>query len=350
MPSTRVFEFGYRQLIGQDLVLDLSAFNKKQRSALAVRKLGWEDPNRPGAITFLNTLTNKDFTETNGFEVQLDKAFGNMFQTNLSYSFLDARGTGSDPYSYTSLILRATTNLSALTGFPSAPPEALLLLDQSRKHNIGWSSALMLPVDWQEGTFAGAIFQDVGFFTVLTLRSGLPFTKMLNFGNGQTGPPSLAGLEGVPESSINGNTTPWNWTFDFRLTKGFQLGRSLNLQVYVDWRNPLNLVNQQTLFLETAAAVNTQHRKRFLDTAMRDSRLDGDVLIDDFDIRVGDSDTQINKFMLLRAEQRYGNGNGIFTVEEQERAFGQLYDDQWGENVEFRTSDQSFRLGLRLAF
>ena len=350
MPSTRVFEFGYRQLIGQDLVLDLSAFNKKQRSALTTRKLPWEDPNREGAVTFLNTLTNKDFTETNGFEVQLDKAFGNMFQTNLSYSFLDARGTGSDPYTYEDLILRATTNLSALTGAPSAPPEAMLLLDQSRKHNIGWSTALMFPLDWQDGTVAGAILQDVGFFTVLTLRSGLPYTKLVNFGNGQIGPPSLAGLEGVPESSINGNTTPWNWTFDFRLTKGFQLGRSLNLAVFLDWRNPLNLTNQQTLFLETSAALNESHFDQQLGTALRDSRLDGDAIIRDFDIVAESPETEYNKFMLLRAEQRYGNGDGIYTVEEQERAFGQRYEDTWGENVRFRRSDQSFRLGLRLAF
>ena len=350
MPSTRVFEFGYRQLIGQDLVFDISAFNKKQRSSLAVRKLPWGDPTREGATIFLNTLTNKDFTETNGFEMRLDKAFGNMFQTNLSYSFLDARGTGSDPYSYTSLILRATTSLSALTGIPSAPPEALLLLDQSRKHNIGWSAALMFPVDWQDGTALGTILQDVGLFTVVTLRSGLPYTKLINFGNGQIGPPSLAGLEGVPESSINGNTTPWNWTFDFRLTKGFQLGRSLNLQAYVDWRNPLNLTSQTTLFLETAAAVNEQHFDQQLGTALRDSRLDGDNIIRDFDIVAESPETEFNKFMLLRAEQRFGNGDGIYTVDEQERAFGQRYEDIWGENVRFRRSDQSFRLGLRLAF
>ena len=132
-------------------------------------------------------------TETNGFEIRLDKAFGNMFQTNLSYSFLEARGTGSDPSSYRQLILRSTSNLSSLTGIPTAPPEALLLLDQSRKHNIGWTTSTQFPRDYQEGTFAGALLQDVGFFTIVTLRSGLPFTKLVNDGNGQVGPPSLAG-------------------------------------------------------------------------------------------------------------------------------------------------------------
>ena len=349
MPSTRVFEFGYRQLIGQDLVIDLSAFNKKQRSSLTTRKLPWEDPNRAGAVTYINTMVNKDFTETNGFEVKLDKAFTNIFNTSLSYSFLDARGTGSDPFTYEDLILRATTNLSALTGLPTTPPEALLLLDQSRKHNLAWSSALQFPVDWQEGTLAGAIFRNAGLFTLVTLRSGLPFTKLTNEGNGQTGPPSLAGLSGVPESSINGLETPWNWTFDFKVTKGFELG-GLDLQAYVDWRNPLNLTNQTQLFLETASALNEEHYDNQLSTALTDLRLDGDNDIDDFWILEESPETDFNKFMLLRAEERFGNGDGEFTVEEQRAAFGQRYEDIWGENVLFRTSDQNLRLGLRIAF
>jgi hypothetical protein len=349
MPSTRKFEFGYRQLIGQDLVIDLSAFNMKQRSSLTTRKLPWEDPNRPGAITYINTMVNKDFTESNGFEVKLDKAFGNIFTTNLSYSFLDARGTGSDPFTYEDLILRATTNLSGLTGLPTIPPEALLLLDQSRKHSIGWSSSLQFPVDWQEGTVTGAIFQNFGVYTLVTLRSGLPFTKLINDGNGQQGPPSLAALQGIPESAINGLETPWNWTFDFKVTKGFALG-GLDLQAYVDWRNPLNLTNQTQLFLETASALNELHYEKQLSVALTDSRLDGDNLEDDFWILAESPETDFNKFMLLRAEQRFGNGDGEFTTEEQRAAFGQRYDDIWGETVNFKTSDQNLRLGLRIAF
>lgn len=349
LPSTRQFEFGYRQLVGQDFVIDVSAFNKKQRDQLTVRKLPWEDPNRAGAITYLNTLTNNDFAETNGFEVKLDKAFGNLFQGSLSYSFLDALGTGSDPFTYTNLILRATTNLETLTGAPSLPPEALLKLEQSRKHNIAFTSSLNFPGDYQEGTFTGAILQDLGLFTILTVRSGLPFTKLVNDGNGQIGPPTLAGLSGTPESAISGLETPWTTTFDLRLTKGFGLG-GLNMQAFVDWRNPLNLTNTTQVFLETAATVNSVHREEYLQTSLTDNRLDGDNVIDGFDIVAESPEDAFNKFMLLRAEERFGNADGFFTVEEQNRAFGELYENGFGENVRFDTSDQSFRLGLRLAF
>jgi hypothetical protein len=360
MPSTRTFEFGYRQLIGQSLVLDVSAFNKKQRSALAVRKLPFEDPTREGATTFLNVVTNKDWTESNGFEVKMDKAFGNLSVNSLAYSFIDARGTGSDPFTYTQLILRGVSNLSLLTGAPENPPEVLLPLEQSRKHNISLTSSLHFPVDYMQGSTMGAILRDFGVFAILRLRSGLPFTKLVNTGRGQTGPPSVAGLEGRPQSSISNTQTPWTTSLDLRFTKGFQIGKGWNLQAFLDWRNPFNISNYNTVFLETAGIVNQQFQDAQLLTALSDTRLDGDNLIRDFDIAIESPETDFNKYALMRAEERWGiddpstdvneRGDGIFTVEEQTVAFGQTYQSNFGRDVRFETSDQLFRLGLRIAF
>jgi hypothetical protein len=340
-------------------VLDVSAFNKKQRSALGVRKLPFEDPNREGATIFLNVVTNKDWTESNGFEVKLDKAFGNLSVNSLTYSFIDARGTGSDPFTYTNLILRGVSNLALLTGQPENPPEVLLRLEQSRKHNFSFTSSFATPVDYMQGSTMGAIFRDFGVFAVLTLRSGLPFTKLINTGRGQVGPPSNAGLEGRPQSSISNLETGWTTSFDLRFTKGFQLGRNWNLQAFVDWRNPFNITNNTSVFLETGNTVNEQFRDQQLLTALSDTRLDGDNLIRDFDIAVESPETDFNKFMLMRAEERWADdpatdvveqGDGIFTVEEQERAFGQGYENGFGQDVRFERSDQLLRLGLRIAF
>ena len=102
--------------------------------------------------------------------------------------------------------------------------------------------------------------------------------------------------------------------------------------------------------------MNELARQRYLQGALSDSRLDGDTDIDDFDILAetyqGGSgpDNSFNAFMLLRAEERFGNGDGIFTVEEQNVAFGQRWEDNFGQNVRFERSDQQLRLGLRLAF
>jgi hypothetical protein len=201
-----------------------------------------------------------------------------------------------------------------------------------------------------EGSVAGAILSDFGVFAILRVRSGLPFTKLVNTGNGQVGPPSAAGLEGRPQSSISNTETPWTTSFDLSFFKGFQLGQDWNLQVFLDWRNPLNISNYNTVFLETAGIVNEQFRDAQLLTALTDTRLDGNSLINDFDIAAESPETDYNKFSLMRAEERWGNGDGIFTVEEQVRAFGQQYESTYGKNVRFDTSDQFFRLGLRVSF
>jgi hypothetical protein len=154
----------------------------------------------------------------------------------------------------------------------------------------------------------------------------------------------------VPESSISGNTTPWVWNFDIRATKGFQLGQNFNVQLFLDWRNPLNLKTSTQVFLETAATVNAQYRDEYLSSTLRDDRLDGDNLVRGFDINAESPENEFNKYMLLRAEERWGDGDGYFSLEEQNRAFGQLYEDNFGQDVRFETSDQMFRLGMRLAF
>ena len=51
----------------------------------------------------------------------------------------------------------------------------------------------------------------------------------------------------------------------------------------------------------------------------------------------------------MRAEERFGNGDGVFTVEEQTVAFSQDWYYSQGEHV-LAPSNQSLRLGLRLSF
>ena len=346
LPSTRTFEFGYRQLIGQDLVIDVSAFNKKQRGSLTYRILPFEDPNNPGFFQDISVLTNDDFTESTGFEVKLDKAVGNLFLGNLSYSYLDARGTGSDPWTYWRLIANQQTNLSFLTGDPVDPPEVLLPLELGRRHNISLTSSLVFPRNYLAGTTAGAILRDFGVFAILVIRSGQRYTKLENTGGAGFAPPSITGIS---ESSIGALETPWQTRIDLRFTKSFPLGKDWSIQAFVDWRNPFGLAATNRVFAETGNLVNEKARNDWMTVAMADPRLDGDTEIRDFDIVAESPDIDFNKYMLLRSEERYGNGDGIFTVEEQELSFGQDW-EAWRGQYLLVDSNQNLRLGFRIAF
>jgi hypothetical protein len=294
-------------------------------------------------------LTNADYSLARGVDIDLKKRFGEIADLSLNYSFVDARGTGSDPITYTGLLLRRNTNLSLRTGNPVEPPELLLTLDQSRNHNIAGTMSMLFPNDYAEDNRAiNAIFSDLGVFATMRVASGLPYTLLKNDGAGQTGPPTRAGLAGTPVEDLNASRTPMEKRFDLRLTKGFEVfGRGM--RAFADLRNPLGFTNTNAIWLETGRVTNAVHREKSIDTLLRDATLDGDPDIKDFDIRLQSTDNALNKYMLLQAEQRFGNGDGIYTVEEQLSAFNSWYDLFNGDWV-FRETNRRMRLGMEITF
>jgi hypothetical protein len=58
----------------------------------------------------------------------------------------------------------------------------------------------------------------------------------------------------------------------------------------------------------------------------------------------------LDTYMILRAEDRFGDGNGVFSVEEQDAAFMADSQNNRGQFEFFETSEQLLRLGIRVAF
>ncbi len=348
LPRTVLFEAGYRQLIGEDLVVDLAAYSKTTRNGLTVRKVRYEDPNQPGRSVYINNVVNADYTQIRGVDLRLDKRFGQFADLSANYSYVDARGTGSNPFTYIDLLFRRNTNLSIVTGEPVIPPDVILPLEQSRPHNFAGTLSLLFPADFEQGTAVGSIFGDFGVFATFRVASGLSFTRLQNSANGQTGPPTLAGLGGTVDEELNSSSMPWEKRLDLRFTKGFAV-RGMRLLAFADWRNPFNLENTNSIFLETGNEFNQAFRDKQINQQLTDPLLDNDTDIDDFDIMGESPENAVNKFSLLQAERRYGDGDGVFTVEEQRKAFGAFYDLFWGPQ-NFVESTQRLRLGFELRF
>jgi hypothetical protein len=53
--------------------------------------------------------------------------------------------------------------------------------------------------------------------------------------------------------------------------------------------------------------------------------------------------------MLVRTEERFGNGDGTFTVAEQRAAFGSLYDLLYGSQW-LQKSNRLLRIGVQVDF
>lgn len=349
LPRTVFFEAGYRQLIGESLVLDLAAYSKTTRNGITIRKVSFENPNFQGQNLFINSMVNADYTQIRGIDFRTDWRAGRVFNLAANYSFIDARGTGSDPFTYIDLLFRRNTNVSVVTGQPVIPPDVILPLEQSRTHTVAGTAALLFPTDFQRGTAVGAIFSDFGVFATGRVSSGLNFTMLDNRANGQTGPPTFAGLGGTVAEELNSSNMPWEKRLDLRFTKGFSLGARTKLLVFLDWSNPLNIANTNRIFLETGNANNSAFRDKIVGDRMADENLDGDTQIRDFDILSESPENPVNVFSLLQAERRYGDGDGVFTVDEQRTAFGAFYDLFWGTQ-NFVESTQRLRLGIGINF
>lgn len=345
MPRTVMFEAGYRQVFGGSTVVDASAYSRTTRNSLTYRKVSYPNPTT-GATLYLNVLTNADYALTRGLDLNVRRQLSSIADLTVNYSFLDARGTGSDPLTYTGLLLRRNSNLSVLTGNPIDPPELLMTLDQSRAHTV--TGILSLAFDdhaLEESRVGNAILSDLGIFATMRLGSGLPFTRLVNVGNGQVGPPTRAGQGAETAEQLNASRTPAEKRFDLRATKGFRVwGRGA--QLFVDARNPLGFTNTPEVYMETGTTDNDAYVTRAMQTHILNQA--GGTQIQDITISsVAEND--LNKYMLRQAEAKWGNGDGIFSVEEQYAAWGQYW-QYFNGSYRLRDVQQSLRLGVQIMF
>jgi len=347
LPKTILFEAGYRQVFGGNTVVDAAAYSKTTRNAITYRKVQYTNP-VTRSPTFLNVLTNADYSLARGLDLKVDRRLGNLADLSVNYSFVDARGTGSDPLTFTRIVFRRNTNLSVLTGQPVDPPEILLPLDQSRSHNLSGTLSVSLGDDYMEDSrIANAILADVGVYATARLASGLPYTRLENIGDGWLGPPTPNLSGGTPIEQLNSSRGPNLAAFDLRVTKGFELfGKGVS--AFADFRNPFNLYTTNRVFIETGENVNdVWYEQSIQQTLNTQSGLGTPQTM----VIAQWPENAVNQYMLAQAEARFGNGDGIFTLEEQTTAWGTYMNYAAdGSPWRLRQSNQSLRLGLELVF
>ena len=174
---------------------------------------------------------------------------------------------------------------------------------------------------------------------------------------------------------INSARLPAWRQLDLRLTKGFGVGR-LGITAYLDARNLLNFVNTLRVFSETGTIVNSRDREDRWSTDSSDYAVQAkasDVYDDDgsLDLRFEGFDAAgcanwrngagepaaPNCVYLIRAEERFGDGDHIFTLAEQRRASDALYASVGRASSFFARGRQNFtgdprrlRLGVEVSF
>ena len=365
--KTIIFEFGVRHAFGQDMVLDVSAYNKDKVADLSGRLQQLFDPTRPAGppgeynTSDFRVLTNLDYGNVRGVDVRLERRFSNLFSGAVSYTLQVAKNTGSDPFSYTNLLAR---QISSLTGQTSPPPQAILPTDDNRTHNIVGSAALSIPGDWHQGTTLGKVLQNVGAFVTFRFSSGLPYTLVKPAEDGLT--PGGCGLECTLLEPVNTSTMPWYRNVDLRVTKGFRLGR-IDWTAFAEAKNVFDFKNIVSLFTEVGDVVYPAYQAKYLgeqEALLQNEANDAGILVAgnavDFTAlggcqnwvgrnNGGFSSGPVDCVLLQRAEARYGNGDGVFTQPEYDAAFSAWY-NLANAPSRFYGAGRRLRLGAEISF
>jgi outer membrane receptor for ferrienterochelin and colicin len=365
-----LFEFGIRHAFSEDMVLDISAYNKDKVSDITYRVLPFFDT-FTDRVNNVNILTNADFGNTRGIDVQFLRRFGNVFSGQISYTFQNSKSTGSDPTDFLGGLSRAPFDI---TGNRPEAPQTTLRTRDDRRHNIQGTFTVAFPNDFAPNSFFGSILRDVGLFGTFQFRSGLPYTRLKNLGQGNTSAGGFGLVSDLLEP-LQSSETPWERYIDLRVTKGFRFGPT-DWVVYADVRNLFNFTNKPTVFSETGDVVNERYFEvGYLDplllTMEQDAIASGAWITIQKTDEAGGSPRSVGAIdlqsiaatcpgwaggggatacvMLQRTEQRFGNGDGIYDVDEQTAAVRAYYDLSNAPQT-FYSSGRLIRLGLQLQF
>jgi hypothetical protein len=358
--KTILFEFGVRHAFSQDMVLDISAYNKDKVSDLTYRTTRFVNPSSTTDTIQPNILTNRDFGTVRGVDIRFDRRWGNWLNASVAYTFQAAKSTGSDPSSYLDTFAR---QVSALSGDRTPPPEQAQRTNNDRTHTLAGSVALTVPSDWRSGTMLGTALRDVGAFLTFRVLSGLPYTRIINQGDGQLVPFLDFGLGGRTEEGevLNSAVTPWTRYLDLRINKGIRVGR-LDLTAYADIRNLFNFRNIEQLFAETGDIVNQKHEQNEVGDpalgtgeyqALWNEAREAGALDGRSTVILGACsawDEPLSCESLKRVEQRFGNGDGRFTEAEQVRAWRTYYYDAHFGSWRMLGEPRRVRVGFELNF
>ncbi|HWH03892.1 MAG TPA: TonB-dependent receptor [Gemmatimonadales bacterium] len=354
--KTILFEFGVHHAFNPDFDIDLAAYNKSKVSDLSYRIFNFDDPTNPGRQLTINVLTNGDFGYDRGLEMKINRRLGNWLQTQVAYTYEVANGTGSSPYSYLNTNARS---ISGVTGSVLPPAEQARAVNDQRTHNIVGSVSFTVPQGWQQGTTVGNIFSKVSAFATFRVLSGLPYTPIENAGGGQTAPGTNFGLTATQAGDVNSATTPWTKYLDLRINKGLKLGR-LDVTAFADIRNVFNWKNITALFAETNDVTNSiyQHNQiasefvNLSNEANSNGALNAATQAVNLPANCGTWKGEagpVDCVELKRAEARFGNGDGVYTLSEQTAALNSYYNLYNGPYT-FNDLGRQVRLGFELSF
>ncbi|MGE3525544.1 MAG: hypothetical protein AB7I33_06450, partial [Gemmatimonadales bacterium] len=335
--KTALYELGGHRMLGRYFGLDLSLYYKDLRQLPAIRSTSLRDPAALGSPVPVNLVTNQNVGSVRGFDLRVDVAAGSWLQGFAGYSFQDANGENG-------------TSLA-----------------EQRPHTFAGGALLDVPHGWKAGTPLGAILSDVGLAAVFRFASGTAYDGCAA-ASGNILARSSDPCPALIQTVIGGDRLPTYQQLDLKLTKTLQLaGRRVT--AYLDARNLLNFENTLAVFSSSKGTTNPAalQARWAQDSAglATEAQYNGvyNYPSGDVDLSFGGAGTGAcvnwlnpqfqaaapNCVYLIRAEERYGNGDHVFSLVEQERASRAAF-EATNQPASFLGPPRRLRLGVEIGF
>ncbi|MEI7484010.1 MAG: TonB-dependent receptor [Ignavibacteriota bacterium] len=248
------YEIGFKQQVGDYINLGVTAFYKEAVDQIGAGRIkATTDGKVPvGFVTYLNN----DFSISRGFDFYLSMRRWNRMSVDLAYTLSYATGTGSDPFSKTSLANDATQEL----------PQFVYPLDYDQRHtgSVNFDYRFGGDEDVPKG-FMGKVLRNAGMNFLFSFNSGRPYTArtVSNTATGTAGDYVL--------SAKNELYRDWNFRLDFRVDKTVPVWKTnWNFYVYV-----INLLNTE-IINNTFDGTGKPNDNGFLNTPTGASRYEND--------------------------------------------------------------------------
>lgn len=329
-----IYDIGGRYRLRQGWTVDAAISHREDKDLVALRTISEFDPAR-GATSDIARLVNAGSTKATALEARLHREFGARGEAWVGYTYTDTKLTGA-----------VTTSAG------------------SRPHVL--QAALLYRTAPDSRLLAG-ILANTGVYGAVRVGSGTAYTRC---------PPATPENSGVlsGETCANGGSVgdynsfrlPALKLVDLRVTRSFAFGRT-TLTAFADARNLLNSRTITRVFAQTGKTTNPAERDalkagsiaEFANEASANGVLQGDGSIDltfggAADPRGGCGAwtrggvvSVPNCIYLIGAEERFGNGDHLFTVAEQGRAFEAYYNVNRGLQ-NFTGPGRRVRLGLEI--
>jgi hypothetical protein len=336
-----VWEIGGRYLLLPDLSGEASLWHRKDDDLVNARLVDEFDPLK-GFNQSIRRYRNAGSLSATGLELKLSRRLGERGQAWLGYSYANPTQEAAGPFG----------------GSIDDP------VNDARPHTVAGG---VLYNTGEASRLFGGVLRNLGIYGTARIASGTAYTRCPIEVPEDDGVLSGGLCSRRIDGDLNGSRLPALKLVDLRLTRDVTIGPT-RLVAFVDARNLFNSRNVTRVFAQTGTTSNSTERAKLrlgqLDEFANEAQANGAGLPDgSIDLSFGGvadpraacgswtnsagTPTVPNCIYLLAAEQRWGNGDHIFSTAEQTRASDALYEVARGLQ-NFTGPGRRVRIGLEL--